>query len=39
MSKFLSNMIELGIEAIIGVSSSKKKILEAKETFSATYNK
>ena len=34
MSKFLSNMIELGIEAIIGTFSSKKKIEKAKEPLS-----
>lgn len=34
MSKFLSNMIELGIEAIIGTFFSKKKIEKAKEPLS-----
>lgn len=32
MGKFLSDMIELGVEALVEIPSSKKKILKVKET-------
>lgn len=32
MGKFLSNMIELGFNALINIPFSKKKTLKAKET-------